>query len=128
MFDKCSMAIAKSDAISDHPSSIVPTYDAQHVRLPTHFYTESRQWLRSSPRWTWSRTSQMVHRMSSATCADVSNEEVLAVLLNRPAGPRKKLTEMTEESPEITYERWYPDVPPVMDSQELAELLWHRTR
>ena len=50
------------------------------------------------------------------------------MLLNRPAGPRKKLTEMTEESPEITYERWYPDVPPVMDSQELAELLWHRTR
>lgn len=30
---------------------------------------------------------------------------------------------MTEESPEITYERWYPDVPPVMDSQQLAELL-----
>lgn len=30
---------------------------------------------------------------------------------------------MSEESPEITYERWYPDVPPVMDSKELAELL-----
>ena len=30
---------------------------------------------------------------------------------------------MNEESPEITYERWYPDVPPVMDSQQLAELL-----
>ena len=30
---------------------------------------------------------------------------------------------MTEASPEITYERWYPDVPPVMDSRELAELL-----
>lgn len=30
---------------------------------------------------------------------------------------------MTDESPEITYEKWYPDVSPVMDSQELAELL-----
>ena len=30
---------------------------------------------------------------------------------------------MSEEYPEITYEKWYPDVPPVMDSQELAELL-----
>ncbi|HZD23708.1 MAG TPA: hypothetical protein VE569_09960 [Acidimicrobiia bacterium] len=30
---------------------------------------------------------------------------------------------MNEENPEITYERWYPDVPPVMDSQELADLL-----
>lgn len=30
---------------------------------------------------------------------------------------------MSEESPEITYERWYPDVPAVMDSKELAELL-----
>jgi excisionase family DNA binding protein len=30
---------------------------------------------------------------------------------------------MSEESPEITYARWYPDVPPVMDSKELAELL-----
>ncbi|CAN5864698.1 hypothetical protein BH23ACT4_BH23ACT4_10650 [soil metagenome] len=30
---------------------------------------------------------------------------------------------MTEENPEIPYERWYPDVPPVMDSQKLAELL-----
>jgi excisionase family DNA binding protein len=30
---------------------------------------------------------------------------------------------MTEESPEITYENWYPDVSPVMDSRELAELL-----
>ena len=36
---------------------------------------------------------------------------------------QKKSNEMTEENPEITYERWYPDVPPVMDSQELAELL-----
>lgn len=35
----------------------------------------------------------------------------------------KKPSEMTEETPEITYERWYPDVPPVMDSRELAELL-----
>lgn len=35
----------------------------------------------------------------------------------------KKLNDMTEESPEITYEKWYPDVPPVMDSRELAELL-----
>ncbi|HUP15936.1 MAG TPA: helix-turn-helix domain-containing protein [Acidimicrobiia bacterium] len=31
--------------------------------------------------------------------------------------------DMTEENPEITYEKWYPDVPPVMDSQQLAELL-----
>ena len=30
---------------------------------------------------------------------------------------------LSDESPEITYERWYPDVPPVMDSQQLAELL-----
>ena len=30
---------------------------------------------------------------------------------------------MSEEDPEITHEKWYPDVPPVMDSQELAELL-----
>lgn len=30
---------------------------------------------------------------------------------------------MPEENPEITYEKWYPDVPPVMDSQELADLL-----
>jgi len=30
---------------------------------------------------------------------------------------------VTDESPEITYEKWYPDVPPVMDSQELADLL-----
>ncbi|MGH8926382.1 MAG: helix-turn-helix domain-containing protein [bacterium] len=30
---------------------------------------------------------------------------------------------MTEENSEITYEGWYPDVPPVMDSQQLAELL-----
>jgi len=30
---------------------------------------------------------------------------------------------MSEESLEITYERWYPDVPPVMDSRELADLL-----
>ena len=30
---------------------------------------------------------------------------------------------MTEDSLEITYEKWYPDVPPVMDSGELAELL-----
>lgn len=30
---------------------------------------------------------------------------------------------MSEEDSKITYERWYPDVPPVMDSQELAELL-----
>lgn len=30
---------------------------------------------------------------------------------------------MAEENPEITYEKWYPDVPPVMDSQELADLL-----
>ncbi len=36
---------------------------------------------------------------------------------------RKKPIEMAEESPEITYERWYPDVAPVMDSRELAELL-----
>lgn len=28
-----------------------------------------------------------------------------------------------EENPEITYERWYPDVLPAMDSQQLAELL-----
>jgi excisionase family DNA binding protein len=28
-----------------------------------------------------------------------------------------------DENPEITYEKWYPDVPPVMDSQELANLL-----
>lgn len=34
-----------------------------------------------------------------------------------------RVNEVTEESPEITYERWYPDVPPVMDSQQLAELL-----
>ncbi|MEA1902220.1 MAG: helix-turn-helix domain-containing protein [Actinomycetota bacterium] len=30
---------------------------------------------------------------------------------------------MTDDSPEITNEKWYPDVPPVMDSQALAELL-----
>jgi excisionase family DNA binding protein len=30
---------------------------------------------------------------------------------------------MTEESPEITYEKWYPDVAPIMDSQQLANLL-----
>jgi excisionase family DNA binding protein len=30
---------------------------------------------------------------------------------------------MTEESPEITYEKWYPDVLPIMDSQQLADLL-----
>jgi len=30
---------------------------------------------------------------------------------------------VSEESPEITYEKWYPDIPPVMDSQELADLL-----
>ncbi|MCO6502382.1 MAG: helix-turn-helix domain-containing protein [Acidimicrobiales bacterium] len=36
---------------------------------------------------------------------------------------RKKPAEMSEESPEITYERWYPDVPAVIDSKELAELL-----
>jgi excisionase family DNA binding protein len=30
---------------------------------------------------------------------------------------------MPEESPEITYEQWYPDVPAVMDSQQLADLL-----
>lgn len=30
---------------------------------------------------------------------------------------------MTRESPESTYEKWYPDVPPVMDSRQLAELL-----
>jgi excisionase family DNA binding protein len=30
---------------------------------------------------------------------------------------------MTGKSPEITYEMWYPDVPPVMDSGQLAELL-----
>lgn len=33
------------------------------------------------------------------------------------------MNEVSEESPEITYEKWYPDVPPVMDSQQLAELL-----
>jgi hypothetical protein len=27
------------------------------------------------------------------------------------------------EVPEITYEKWFPDVPSVMDSQQLAELL-----
>ena len=41
----------------------------------------------------------------------------------RPDLTRKKPAEVSEESPEITYERWYPDVPPVMDSKELAELL-----
>jgi excisionase family DNA binding protein len=30
---------------------------------------------------------------------------------------------VSDESAEITYEKWYPDVPPVMDSQQLAELL-----
>jgi excisionase family DNA binding protein len=30
---------------------------------------------------------------------------------------------VAEENPEITYEKWYPDVSPVMDSQQLAELL-----
>jgi excisionase family DNA binding protein len=30
---------------------------------------------------------------------------------------------MTEQSPEITYEKWYPDVVPIMDSQQLADLL-----
>jgi excisionase family DNA binding protein len=30
---------------------------------------------------------------------------------------------MTEESPEITYGEWYPDVPAIMDSGQLAELL-----
>jgi hypothetical protein len=30
---------------------------------------------------------------------------------------------VSDENPEITYERWYPDVPPVMDSRELPELL-----
>lgn len=28
-----------------------------------------------------------------------------------------------EEDPETIYERWYPDVPPVMDSRQLADLL-----
>jgi excisionase family DNA binding protein len=30
---------------------------------------------------------------------------------------------VADESLEITYEKWYPEVPPVMDSQQLAELL-----
>jgi excisionase family DNA binding protein len=30
---------------------------------------------------------------------------------------------MTEASSEISYAEWYPDVPPVMDSRQLAELL-----
>jgi hypothetical protein len=30
---------------------------------------------------------------------------------------------MTDESPEITYAKWYPDVEAVMDSRRLAELL-----
>lgn len=43
-----------------------------------------------------------------------SREEVLALLLNdRPAPMLNKPTGVTEESLEITYERWYPDVPPV---------------
>ena len=34
-----------------------------------------------------------------------------------------RMSEVSEESPQITYEKWYPDLPPVMDSQELADLL-----
>lgn len=30
---------------------------------------------------------------------------------------------MTDETPEITYAEWYPDVPAVMNSTQLAQLL-----
>jgi excisionase family DNA binding protein len=33
------------------------------------------------------------------------------------------MTDVSDENPEITYEKRHPDVAPVMDSQELAELL-----
>lgn len=30
---------------------------------------------------------------------------------------------MANESPEVIYEKWYPDVPAIMDSRQLAALL-----
>ncbi len=44
MFDKCSTKVAKSDAISDHPSRLVLTYDPLDGCFLTHSLSESRQW------------------------------------------------------------------------------------
>jgi excisionase family DNA binding protein len=99
MFDKCSMKIAKSDAISNHPSCIVLTYDPLDGCFLTHSLSESRQLL----------TSALVAELMQCTIWEVRDqvhrgelpavrwgqqfrffrEEVLAVLLNRPAGPNE---------------------------------------